>query len=164
MNRFTLAAVLFLAGCIPTPSQTTSIGPSWGGWKTDCSVDSMTDEKSCTVTRYVNTRTLYDTAVVGISASPLSKGTLVAVTAGNGLCPGKPPMIRIDSDPAVRFKLFEGVGVLPSEAGTALAERMKTGGTMLVRVYIWPECISREVNVSLGGFAAAWDGAVRGGL
>lgn len=120
-------------------------------WKSSCSTDSMTDRTSCVVRTMRDEHDILGYHSFSIAASPGD----VTLIANEPLYPKSPVEMRVDNlkyhtsdKDAMKGRMFIGSGLI---------SEMKTGKTLSVQYYTWPDMLPFSFTVPLDGFKEAYE-------
>ncbi len=122
-------------------------------WEAKCSTNEMTDKYSCTVT-YTHHFTKDDELTYII----ISAAEDAVFVRQKDLYPHRDVQIRIDKHKYHESKHYiEGTVIFPHNK--KIIEEMKTGESMKIRYDEWPRGLPNTLDVTLKGFAKAYNEA-----
>lgn len=122
-----------------------------GSWLINCSKDSFSDRRSCTVKAKVRDGFSDLTLIV------VDKNVGAARVGGTNRFPSTPSYVRVDDAPAVTWTTEDGPA---SGFGTGLIARIRAGHRIRTRWYAFPNSAApRDQELSLVGVTAALDRA-----
>jgi len=141
-------------------AQVEDLGPE-GQWIADCSMDRMTDTRTCRVLIY---RLLGDPSGQGprtaaISVVPVDKDYELFLTIDRGVVDRC--ALRVDRQPRLESAVSTiGVCVFPNFAVDKVAEAFRNGSTVLTR-FTFKDGSQQDIDFPLKGFRQAFDEMAR---